>query len=990
MSNTTFWQRKIQALLHDPPNKALNIKGHEVEARAWAQKLGIGKLNDKDFKPADWIASAADRLNFPSYRSIGGANFRNKPYLTHPLTGKKLNLGGGRFLPTQINEDWLRTAMQTSIDQIPDAIKADRQKLFLWLWRNWSSEIQAAEGNQLGALWDLLPADTRIPDHSIWAHQSLTSAIAATADSKGDPDPAFLLFTIGPVQAFISAARRTQDLWAGSYLLSYLNWQAIQVIAEEIGPDAVIFPNLIGQPLCDRWLQSKGVFTGDIKPEDLILPSLPNRFLAIVPASQGKELAKKAANAVKEAWYKISNTVREDLESLFPNGQKPQWKETWKRQIESTFDTYWQVYPWRPQGHSIQDIDYKFLDPHKPFLGDRLTKTEEILQIYATHDQNGGGQYAPNIGAIYSDLYFITEKALGSRKALRNFPQVLEQGDKSTLGGDRAALYDLSSDLTVKEFWHDFTNILRAKGIYEIQEGGIERLDAIELTKRFAWRYFFKNEDGYDTNSGQDGLTFPSTSSVATATFKCDVIEKLGLPNSQELRDALQAWIYSIPSLIRRENTTRKNVIPYLSSNAPQKDNLIKHFLMIDGRLLFEETYEHEVNSLAENLDVRETLKYLKNFIKVAQKYKIAKPRKYFAVLMMDGDNMGSWISGEKMPEYRKLLHPDTQKKLETDATYKEIWEPILSNPRLMSPAIHGFISKALGDFSLKLVRHIVEERYAGKLVYAGGDDVMALLPLDCALEVARELRAAFSGELTTDDQGEKLEVDFAAKESQASKSGYVLLKRPNREKNRERELLTTMGSEATASTGIVIAHHTQPLDLTLQEVRKAEKAAKSAGRNSFSLTFLKRSGEIMSAGAKWYYPQNVPNPDDKQEDKSLDTIALLLKFQKYFADDHISSKFPYILREQSETLAELEIEGLYAAEIKRLLHRQQGEKKLSQAEEKSLADELATMVMRANSAHRTSLREDDKNKSKPQTQLKTFASLLVFTRFLATGEGEE
>ena len=993
MQDLKFWQRKIQALLHDPPNKALNIKDHEAEAQAWAQKLGIGKLNDKDFKPADWIASAADRLNFPSYRSIGGANFRNKPYLTHPLTGKKLNLGGGRFLPTQINEDWLRTAMQTSIDQITDVIKNDKQKLFLWLWCNWSSEIQAAEGNQLGALWDLLPADTRIPDHSIWAHQSLTSAIAATADSKGDPDPAFLLFTIGPVQAFISAARRTQDLWAGSYLLSYLNWQAIQVIAEEIGPDAVIFPNLIGQPLCDRWLQSKGVFTGDIKPEDLILPSLPNRFLAIVPASQGKELAQKAADAVHKKWLEISHAVRDDLEKLFPENQKPQWTATWDRQVKNIFETYWQVYPWRPEGHSIQDKDYKFLDPHKPFLGDRLTKIEEILQIYATHDRNGGGQYHPNIGTIYSDLYFITEKALGSRKALRNFKQVSEQGDKSTLGGDRAALHDLSSELTVKEFWHDFTNILRAKGIYEIQEGGVERLDAIELTKRFAWRSFFKKQEGYDMNSGQNGLTFPSTSSVATATFKRDVIEKLGLPNSQELRDALQAWIHSIPLSIQEQNKIRKNVIPYLSSNALKKDGLIKHFLMIDGRLLFQETYEHEVNSLAENLDVRETLKYLKNFIKVAQKYKIAKPRKYFAVLMMDGDNMGSWISGEKMPEYRKLLHPDTQKKLETDPTYKEIWEPILSNPRLMSPAIHGFISKALGDFSLKLVRHIVEERYAGKLVYAGGDDVMALLPLDCALEVARELRAAFSGELTTDDQGGKLEVDFAAKESQASKSGYVLLKRPNREKNRERELLTTMGSEATASTGIVIAHHTQPLDLTLQEVRKAEKAAKSAGRNSFALTFLKRSGEIMTAGAKWYYPKNAPNPDNKQEnveDKSLDTIALLLKFQKHFADDHISSKFPYILREQSETLAELEIEGLYAAEIKRLLHRQQGEKKLSEAEEKSLADELATMVIRANSAHRASLKDDDQNKTKPQTQLKTFASLLVFTRFLATGEGED
>lgn len=110
----------------------------------------------------------------------------------------------------------------------------------------------------------------------------------------------------------------------------------------------------------------------------------------------------------------------------------------------------------------------------------------------------------------------------------------------------------------MKEFWHDFTNILRAKGIYEIQEGGVERLDAIELTKRFAWRSFFKKQEGYDMNSGQNGLTFPSTSSVATATFKRDVIEKLGLPNSQELRDALQAWIHSIPFLFKNRTKLGK------------------------------------------------------------------------------------------------------------------------------------------------------------------------------------------------------------------------------------------------------------------------------------------------------------------------------------------------------------------------------------------------------------------------------------------------
>jgi CRISPR-associated protein Cmr2 len=770
---------------------------------------------------------------------------------------------------------------------------------------------------------------------------------------------------------------------------------------------------LIGQPLCDRWLQSKGVFNGEIKLEDLILPSLPNRFLAIVPKSQGKELAKAAAAAVQSAWLEISHAVRGDLESLFPENQKPKWTKTWDRQVENIFETYWQVYPWRPEGHLIQDIDYKFLDPHKPFLGDRLTETERILKVYAKHDKDGGGQYHPNIGAIYSDLYFITEKALGSRKALRNFAQVPEHGDKSTLGGDRAALYDGIDQLITPEgdfdrkgrqdiirFWRDLSRKLQNEGRFEIQESGQERLDAIELTKRCAWRSYLQAHlnipptfDPIDEDNDEESfkdlpyqLKFPSTSNITVASFKLAVIQQATGDKANDLRQALRNWKNAVlGSPMIKGNRVLPDVIPYLFALVSPNDSLLLSFLKLDGRLLFEETYLEEAKkseSLQQKDSIERARKALNRFLAVAcsDDYKISKPRKYFAVLMMDGDNMGSWISGEKMPEYRKLLHPDTQKKLETDPTYKESWEPILSNPRLMSPAIHGFISKALGDFSLKLVRHIVEERYAGKLVYAGGDDVMALLPLDCALDVARELRAAFSGELTTNDQGEDLKVDFAAKESQASKSGYVLLKRPNR----ERELLTTMGSEATASTGIVIAHHTQPLDLTLQEVRKAEKAAKSAGRNSFSLTFLKRSGEIMSAGAKWYYPENL----EDAKDKSLDTVDLLLKFQDYFAKKNISSKFPYVLREQSETLAPIENEAMYASEIKRLLHRQQGKEKLDKLEEETLAAKLAQVVDRANRADKAY--RATKKDNKPPTQLRTFADLLVFTRFLANGEGEE
>lgn len=1019
MTNTNFWLLKLNALLHDPPDKPLDIREHQGKAQQWAKALGL-TLSRDDFKQADWVASAADRLNFPSYQSIGGVDFRQEPYLTHPLSGARLNLSKGKLLPDSIDEKRLNQAIQNSLESIDSSIRQDPQWLFLWLWRNWSAQIKRTEGNQLESLWDLLPADIRIPDHSIWAHQALTSAIAAT-----ESDPAFLLFTIGPVQSFISAARRTQDLWAGSYLLSYLTWAAIEEIVEAIGPDAVIFPNLLGQPLCDRWLKQKYQITSVDKPlraEDLILPSLPNRFLAIVPAKQGKDLAKRAEVAVQQQWQCISKAVRLDLEKIL--GSTPAWSETWDRQTNNLFETYWQIYPWLPEGHPIQDKNYRFFGPHQRYLGrERSQKMTDILQLYAKSDKDGGGRYNPNIGAIYRELHFITEKVLGSRKGLRDFPQVAETGEKSTLGGDRASLYDGIDHLNLPEenfdlshggrskiikFWNTLAQRLQRHQRFEIKESG-ERLDATELTKRCVWRSYFQKQAGFEyqeeaTEAEKEyELRFPSTSSVATASFKAAIIAQLQQSESESLRSALNEWIKDVYD-ISAGNRINRGVIPYLADKVDKRNGLLNKFLRLDGRLLFEETYQDTKEWInPDEARINQARQSLKNFLKTAyQEYKIPKPRKYFAVLMMDGDGMGQWIAGDKMPKYREVLHPKTQEALQQLSD----WQGILESDRLMSPAIHGFVSKALGDFSLKLVRHIVETLHPGKLVYAGGDDVLALLPLDHTLEVARELRAAFSGEIYTGDIGTDIDKQiFDATYGDVAKehSGYIWVKFSGQKKP---ELLATMGRKATASTGIAIAHHTQPLDITLQEVRRAEKSAKSKeGRNAFSLTFLKRSGETMSAGAKWAYvdkPRDVEQSIDseKQTDektgekelKLIDTMQVLLEFQAKFADGSLSSKFPYILREEAETLSLLEITELYTAEIKRLLLRQQGEKKLTPDERKqfteNLSSKLATLVMNANHEQRSHAKDIEKDK--PQGKLATFADLLVFTRFLATGEGEE
>ncbi|MGB3692378.1 MAG: type III-B CRISPR-associated protein Cas10/Cmr2 [Spirulinaceae cyanobacterium] len=973
MSNADFWQRKINALLHDPPDKAFDIPGHEQCVQELASILQI-PLIKSDYKTADHLASAADRLNFPE-------NIKAKfTRLTHPLAGVTLNLAKGKLFPKILDKNLSKNAINQSLENLDKEIKQNPQKLFLWLWRNWSAQIQETPGNQLGVLWDLLPADTRIPDHSIWVHQALTSAIAGTKPTAKElPNPAFLLFSIGPVQAFISAARKTQDLWAGSYLLSYLNWAAMEVIAEEIGPDAVIFPNLLGQPLCDRWLKNTHKITpvnSSLNLAKLTLPSIPNRFLAIVPAKRGKELAQEAAEKMRFQWREIATKVREDLElkQVLNGKNKPNWTKTWERQIENALTTYWQIYPWQLNNKPIKGKDYhNFLNPHKVYLSNRYEKTKRILDTYVET-----GKFVPNLGAIYGDLYFITEKALGSRKGVRDFPQVEETGEKSTLGGDRAALYDgidNQGDLAgnfdnvsrkqIRKFWRELGQNLQKQGRYELEKTGKERLDAVELTKRCAWRSYFDKQPGFASTNSDKSFRFPSTNSIASASFKKAVLECLAKAECDSLWQELKEWVEVVYPL-SKGNRSDKNSFPHLANLVAKITafpDIINKFLSLDGRLLFTETYEPQHFDEWHDADeekIKEAKKPLQDFLKACTQKDIAKPQKYFAVLMMDGDEMGKWLAGDKMPEYEKVLHPDVKKQLEAQGG----WQKILERQRLITPAIHGFISKALGDFSLKLVRRIVENRYPGKLVYAGGDDVLALVPLDFVLEVARELRAAFSGEIDTgigtEDAGEKFTVKFG---DASTRSGYLMFKA---EEDHQVQLLTTMGCKATASTGIAIAHRLAPLDLTLQEARKAEKTAKNEeGRNAFSITFLKRSGEVTEAGAKWIYD-------------NTDTIATLHKFQQHFANGSISGKFAYILRQEAEVLASIKIPALYQAEIKRLLRRQQGsqDEKLGQ----ELTQELANLVTCADA---------EKQPSSPG-KLQTFADLLIFTHFLATGEGEE
>jgi len=72
-----YWNAKLQAFLHDPPDKAIHIPGHERRSRQLLNAMGIDGTLDKDaYSGLDVIAAGMDRMQFPGFSN---STFRLEP-----------------------------------------------------------------------------------------------------------------------------------------------------------------------------------------------------------------------------------------------------------------------------------------------------------------------------------------------------------------------------------------------------------------------------------------------------------------------------------------------------------------------------------------------------------------------------------------------------------------------------------------------------------------------------------------------------------------------------------------------------------------------------------------------------------------------------------------------------------------------------------------------------------------------------------------------
>jgi CRISPR-associated protein Cmr2 len=211
-----IWNRKIQAFLHDPPDKALSISGHESRRDLLLQTLNLKFDIPSEF---DRIASSMERIvpKTDIWIDFSRTDKSLHPILRHPITGSikeyetlSQAVLGIRKLKTRVV---LGNILNYEIEALK-SLKADDSKVtYFRIWRFFKDLIA-----KLGDEFAHLPADTRCPDHTIWDHLNASSAIYS-AISKDKP--ALLMFKLSPVQDFIKNARKERDLWAGSHLLSF-------------------------------------------------------------------------------------------------------------------------------------------------------------------------------------------------------------------------------------------------------------------------------------------------------------------------------------------------------------------------------------------------------------------------------------------------------------------------------------------------------------------------------------------------------------------------------------------------------------------------------------------------------------------------------------------------------------------------------------------------------------------------------------------------
>ncbi|WP_298609728.1 type III-B CRISPR-associated protein Cas10/Cmr2 [uncultured Thiothrix sp.] len=590
-------------------------------------------------------------------------------------------------------------------------------------------------------------------------------------------------FTLGPVQGFVSQARRTRDFWAGSFILSWLSAVAMKAVHTQYSDkkleEVILFP--APDPEFMKWLIDSKEKDPNQKPTQ---GSIPNRFKALVDDNFKPELV---TNAVQEAWKALADKVWDrDLKSF---GQESKHYTIWKSQVESFWDIAWII---------TGDIeDSSALDRRKNWRTYTPSEEEGVKCFMMDGWQELSGVSSPK----REDMNEFWNKVRGVDKEGQSIESEHNDKDKKTL-------------------------------FYDINEG--EALCAIAFIKRRFSRHFdlvvkdFKASDqGFKINWVIKGWPVPDN--VPSVTYMAAVhwLEQLlqePRPNDAML-DGFHALAFDLTGKQYSEIHTNIKCLKVFKENL-----LLKKILALDGNVFFPTELENPRIFSKKNpksIQQAQTLSALKTITQRAKELKAAQSKKletitpFYAILLMDGDSLG-----EKMSN-KDFQHP---------------------------------ITKGLEEFTKK-VPYIVYNKN-GFLVYAGGDDVLAILPLEDALPCAVALREHYMNCFKAKPDEDRIAVD------------------------------------TTISAAIEFVHIHTPFTKVLKDSHKLldDVAKDGSGRDALAVRVWKPGGLQI----EWSQPWEIVL--DKEGHAEVCNLAQKFKKNNQTTED-FSNKFLYKIRERFDLL---------------------------------------------------------------------------------------
>lgn len=603
-----------------------------------------------------------------------------------------------------------------------------------------------------------------------------------------------LALSLGPVQDFIATARRCQDLWFGSWLLSDLSRVVAESIRAHDGDDALVFPGRL----------TDGA-------------AVANEIIAIV--SDPVASARSAEEAVRDH-------LRALAESCFARVEA----EHFHREVA-------------------------------------LEQVSELIEVYSASVGYSGEEGA------FATARLRVKALLAARKATRDWPASAPTDGagvpKSSLDGQRASVIDEAAYDAVARGARSAEWLRRS---YFAKPG--ERLSGVDLLKRVgldhgqfgaAGRPAFHSTSHIAAGPLRTRLARSGAHDGATARWT-EALEGAGVtlddfrvaPGGRSTADLTDA---SAGDLSSRVEVPRGGPDGYLwyADRIPE----LLGGDATDKQRSPDKSSPSDKEQTKPETDLRQELDRLLRGVGWHRP-----PMPYYAFVLADGDNMGKFIT-ERLPT--RTLQQGFSKRLEAWATG---------------------------------TREIIED-HLGSLIYAGGDDVMAIVPLHRALLAARDLAESFA------DAMERVTVQPGAPDEVA---------------------------KPTLSVGLAICHHMRPMRDALEVVRAAERRAKEAGRNALAVIVDKRSGPRLEAAGRW------------DEAQPLD--ARIAEWVSLFGGEDLPDKTAFVLEETLATLtgfdsapdAAVDSGPMIASLTRRVVSRRRAERG-DQEVDKALAERITKRI---------------------------------------------